>query len=53
MENQETQEKSIQDYLAILSRRKAAIIVTGLIVFILGLVTALVCHPLIDHQPPY
>jgi len=41
----ENQEKSIQDYLAILSRRKAAIIVTGLMVFILGLVTALVWPP--------
>jgi len=45
MENQETQEKSVQDYLAILSRRKVAIILTGLLVFILGLVTALVWPP--------
>jgi uncharacterized protein involved in exopolysaccharide biosynthesis len=45
MENQETQEKSVQDYLAILSCRKVAIILTGLLVFILGLVTALVWPP--------
>ena len=41
----EEQEKSIQDYLAIVSRRKVAIISTGLIVFLLGLVTALVWPP--------
>ena len=41
----EEQEKSIQDYLAILSRRKAAIITTGLAVFLLGLITALVWPP--------
>jgi len=45
MENQETQEKSVQDYLAILSRRKVAIIITGLMVFIIGLVAALVWPP--------
>lgn len=45
MENQQNQEKSVQDYLAILSRRKVAIIVTGLLVFILGLVAALVWPP--------
>jgi len=39
------QEKSIQDYLAIVSRRKAAIIFTALIVFLMGLVTALVWPP--------
>jgi len=41
----EEQEKSIQDYLAIVSRRKAAIIATALIVFLLGLITALVWPP--------
>jgi len=41
----EEQEKSIQDYLAIVSRRKAAIIFTALIVFLMGLVTALVWPP--------
>jgi len=41
----EEQEKSIQDYLAIVSRRKAAIITTALIVFLIGLVTALVWPP--------
>lgn len=41
----EEQEKSIQDYLAIVSRRKAAIITTALIVFIIGLVTALIWPP--------
>jgi protein tyrosine kinase modulator len=41
----EEQEKSIQDYLAIVSRRKATIITTGLIVFLLGLITALVWPP--------
>jgi protein tyrosine kinase modulator len=41
----EEQEKSIQDYLAIVSRRKVAIISTGLAVFLLGLVTALVWPP--------
>ncbi|RDH81040.1 MAG: lipopolysaccharide biosynthesis protein [endosymbiont of Galathealinum brachiosum] len=41
----EEQEKSIQDYLAVLSRRKAAIIATGLVVFLLGLITALVWPP--------
>lgn len=45
MENQQNQEKSVQDYLAILSRRKVSIILTGLLVFILGLVTALVWPP--------
>ncbi len=44
-ENQENQEKSVQDYLAILSRRKVAIIITGLMVFIIGLVAALVWPP--------
>lgn len=44
-ENQQSQEKSVQDYLAILSRRKVAIIITGLLVFILGLVAALVWPP--------
>lgn len=38
----EDQEKSIQDYIAIVSRRKASIIVTALVVFLAGLVTALV-----------
>ncbi|MFK5984503.1 MAG: Wzz/FepE/Etk N-terminal domain-containing protein [Pseudomonadota bacterium] len=41
----EEQEKSIQDYLAIVSRRKAAIITTSLIVFLMGLITALVWPP--------
>ncbi len=41
----EDQEKSIQDYIAIVSRRKASIIVTALIVFLAGLVTALVWPP--------
>jgi len=41
----EEQEKSIQDYLAIVSRRKVAIIGTGLIVFLIGLITALVWPP--------
>ena len=41
----EEQEKSIQDYLAILSRRKTAIITTSLVVFLLGLVIALVWPP--------
>jgi len=41
----EEQEKSIQDYLAIVSRRKTAIITTALIVFLIGLVTALVWPP--------
>lgn len=41
----EEQEKSIQDYLAIVSRRKAAIITTALIVFLLGLIIALVWPP--------
>ena len=45
MENQQNQEKSVQDYLAILSRRKVAIILTGLMVFILGLVAALLWPP--------
>lgn len=45
MENQQNQEKSVQDYLAILSRRKVSIILTGLLVFILGLVAALVWPP--------
>lgn len=41
----EEQEKSIQDYLAIVSRRKVAIISTGIVVFLLGLITALVWPP--------
>jgi len=41
----EEQEKSIQDYLAIVSRRKVAIISTGLLVFLMGLITALVWPP--------
>lgn len=41
----ENQEKSVQDYLAILSRRKVSIILTGLMVFIIGLVSALVWPP--------
>jgi len=41
----EEQEKSIQDYLAIVSRRKVAIISTGLVVFLMGLITALVWPP--------
>jgi len=41
----EEQEKSIQDYLAVVSRRKASIISTALVVFLLGLVTALVWPP--------
>lgn len=41
----EEEEKSIQDYLAIVSRRKTAIIVTSLIVFLMGLITALVWPP--------
>jgi len=41
----EEQEKNIQDYLAIVSRRKVAIISTGLVVFLIGLITALVWPP--------
>ncbi|VAW61562.1 hypothetical protein MNBD_GAMMA11-1408, partial [hydrothermal vent metagenome] len=41
----EEQEKSIQDYLAIVSRRKTAIVSTALIVFLLGLITAFVWPP--------
>jgi len=41
----EEQEKSIQDYLAIVSRRKAAIVSTALLVFLLGLITAFVWPP--------
>ncbi|HEY9202203.1 MAG TPA: Wzz/FepE/Etk N-terminal domain-containing protein [Gammaproteobacteria bacterium] len=41
----ENQQKSVQDYLAILSRRKVSIILTGLLVFIIGLVAALVWPP--------
>jgi len=41
----EEQEKNIQDYLAIVSRRKVVIIATALAVFLLGLVTALVWPP--------
>ena len=41
----EEQEKSIQDYLAIVSRRKVAIIGTVLVVFLIGLITALVWPP--------
>jgi len=41
----EEQEKNIQDYLAIISRRKIAIITTALIIFLMGLVTALVWPP--------
>ena len=41
----EAQEKSIQDYLAILSRRKVSIFATALIVFLLGLTAALVWPP--------
>jgi len=39
------QEKNIQDYLAILSRRKVAIILTAFIIFLIGLVVALVWPP--------
>jgi len=41
----EEQEKSIQDYLAIVSRRKAAIVLTSLIMFLIGLITALIWPP--------
>ncbi len=41
----EEQEKSIQDYLAIVSRRKTAIVSTALIVFLLGLIIAFVWPP--------
>lgn len=41
----EEQDKSIQDYLAILSRRKASILITGLVVFLIGLVAAMVWPP--------
>jgi len=41
----EEQDKSIQDYLAVVSRRKAAIITTSLVVFLIGLVAALVWPP--------
>ena len=41
----EAQEKSIQDYLAIVSRRKVSIITTALSVFLLGLVVALIWPP--------
>jgi len=41
----EEQEKSIQDYLAIVSRRKTAIIITAMFVFLLGLITAMIWPP--------
>ncbi len=41
----EEQEKSIQDYLAIISRRKSSILISALIVFLMGLVAALVWPP--------
>ncbi len=41
----EEQEKSIQDYLAIISRRKSSILITALIVFLMGLSAALVWPP--------
>lgn len=45
MKIMEEQEKSIQDYLAVISRRKAAIIITMLIVFLVGMITAFVWPP--------
>jgi len=41
----EEQEKSIQDYLAVVSRRKVTIISTALVVFLIGLIAALVWPP--------
>ncbi|MDH5573528.1 MAG: Wzz/FepE/Etk N-terminal domain-containing protein, partial [Gammaproteobacteria bacterium] len=41
----EEQEKTLQDYLAILSRRKVPMLVTMLIVFLIGVVTAMVWPP--------
>lgn len=41
----EEQEKSIQDYLAMLSRRKVPMLVTIVIVFLIGIVVALVWPP--------
>ncbi len=41
----EQQEKTLQDYLAILSRRKVSMITTMLIVFLIGIVVALVWPP--------
>ncbi len=41
----EQQEKTLQDYLAILSRRKVSIIITMTVIFILGMVVALVWPP--------
>ena len=41
----EEQEKTLQDYLAILSRRKMAMSITMMLVFVLGVITALVWPP--------
>lgn len=41
----EEQDKSIQDYLAMLSRRKVPMLVTMVIVFLIGIVVALVWPP--------
>ncbi|MCW9014440.1 MAG: Wzz/FepE/Etk N-terminal domain-containing protein, partial [Gammaproteobacteria bacterium] len=41
----EEQEKTLQDYLAILSRRKVSMIITMMVVFLLGVVIALVWPP--------
>ncbi len=41
----EEQEKTLQDYLAILSRRKVPMIVTMMVVFLIGVVVALVWPP--------
>ncbi len=41
----EQQEKTLQDYIAVLSRRKVSIIVTMMVVFLLGVVVALVWPP--------
>lgn len=41
----EEQEKNIQDYFAVVSRRKTAIIITALTVFLMGLIIAFVWPP--------
>jgi len=41
----EEQEKTLQDYLAILSRRKVPMLVTMLIIFLIGIVVAMVWPP--------
>ena len=41
----EEQEKSLQDYFAILSRRKIAIIASASVVFLIGIIVAVVWPP--------